>query len=140
MMLPFRSNNPQARTIYSLAIIAAVIYETSDWIVRTFGVQKDLEGDLDGIMKAKLRRVQDGIFGGLLVVETVKNEQVRVGFVDNRDQLWAIPLDDFVYKWAEGPMRLPFVRGHEFKRRNGGCLRRIGGEGGMLEVWEGPHC
>ena len=62
-----------------------------------------------------------------------EEEGVRLAFVDLEGGMWEISLGWLLFKVAEGPGGMPFLREKKFLRRRNGVVERVGGMGGGLE-------
>lgn len=60
-------------------------------------------------------------------------EDPQLAFVDLEGVAWEISLGWLLFKFAEGPGGMPFVREKRFLRRRSGIVKRVGGAGGGLE-------
>ena len=127
----FDKSNPRTRAIYSILILATLINEISLWIIHQL-----IHAGTSNPTPEDVAVVQHCIFGGVLLLETLGQDDPQLAFVDVEGEAWMISLGWLLFKFAEGPEGMPFVKEKKFLRRRSGIVRRVGGVGGGLEGFQ----
>lgn len=70
------------------------------------------------------------------MVEMHPDEDPQLAFVDLEGEAWMISMGWLLFKYAEGPEGLPFLKERAFQKRRCGVVRKVGGMNGGLESFE----